>query len=147
MPSITSCDHTGITVTDLERSLAFWQDVMGCTLAHRFDAEGEMAAKITGVAGAALRIAMLDAPGGYRIELLQYTSPADRMHLRPRPCDVGSVHIAFTVDDIHGMKQKLVDAGCVVRGEPFGPPGMELVYMHDPDGTTIELMAQPKRMQ
>ncbi|KAJ7481030.1 hypothetical protein B0H11DRAFT_2232951 [Mycena galericulata] len=108
---ITSCDHTGITVSDIERSLAFWTNVMGCKLAYRTQAEGEDAHCITGVPGAALLIAMLDAPGGHRIELLQYLAPAERTHLRPRPCDVGSVHVAFTVDNIEEMVAGLLKAG------------------------------------
>ncbi|KAJ7137952.1 glyoxalase/bleomycin resistance protein/dioxygenase [Mycena epipterygia] len=144
---ITSCDHTGITVCDIERSLAFWTTVMGCKVAYRIKAEGEDARCITGVPGAELLIAMLDAPGGHRIELLQYLAPAERAHFRPRPCDVGSVHVAFTVDNIEEMLAGLLAAGCVVHGKPCGPPGRELVYLHDFDGVTIELMQQPKRME
>ncbi|KAJ7772889.1 Glyoxalase/Bleomycin resistance protein/Dihydroxybiphenyl dioxygenase, partial [Mycena maculata] len=106
----------------------------GCKLAYRTQSEGEDVHCITGVPGAELLIAMLDAPGGHRIELLQYLAPADRTHLRPRPCDVGSVHIAFTVDDIEEIVASLLEAGCVVKGRPRGPPGKELVYMHDFDG-------------
>ncbi|KAJ7154176.1 glyoxalase/bleomycin resistance protein/dioxygenase [Mycena filopes] len=144
---ITSCDHTGITVCDLERSLAFWTKVMGCSLAYRTQAQGEDAEGITGVPGADILIAMLDAPGGHRIELLQYLGPADRAHLTPRPCDVGNVHLAFTVDNLEEMLVGLLGAGCVVYGKPRGPPGRELVYVHDSDGVTIELMQQLKRME
>ncbi|KAJ6607211.1 Glyoxalase/Bleomycin resistance protein/Dihydroxybiphenyl dioxygenase [Mycena sp. CBHHK59/15] len=122
---ITSCDHTGITVCEIERSLAFWTDVMGCKLAFRIHSKGEDARCITGVPGAELLIAMLDAPGGHRIELMQYRylAPADRQHFRPRPCDVGNVHVAFTVDNIDEMLAALLDAGCVTHGKPRGPPG------------------------
>ncbi|KAJ7029412.1 hypothetical protein C8F04DRAFT_963013 [Mycena alexandri] len=107
---------------------------MGCTLAYRMQAAGEDAQCITGVPGAELLIAMLDAPGGHRIELLQYLAPADRKHFSPRPCDVGSVHLAFTVDNLEETMAGLLDAGCVVHGRPRGPPGKELVYLHDFDG-------------
>ncbi|KAJ6526214.1 hypothetical protein DFH09DRAFT_1371675 [Mycena vulgaris] len=120
--------------------------VMGCKLVYRVHPEGEDASLITGVPGAEILIAMLNAPGGHRIELLQYLAPAERAHHRPRPCDVGSVHLAFTVDNIEEMLAALLAAGCVVHGRPHGPPGEELVYLHDFDGVTIELMQQPKRM-
>ena len=29
-----AADHTGITVSNLERSLAFWRDVLGLELSH-----------------------------------------------------------------------------------------------------------------
>jgi hypothetical protein len=28
----------------------------------------------------------------------------------------------------------LLEAGCVVHGKPRGPPGQEVVYLHDFDG-------------
>lgn len=84
-----AADHTGITVTDLERSLAFWRDVLGFDLSHRAQLSGEFAAGVAGVPGAEISIAVVAAPGGHRIELLQYHQPADRAHLRPRPCGHG----------------------------------------------------------
>ena len=49
---IIAADHTGITVSNLERSLAFWRDVLGFELSHTAHQTGEMASEITGVAGA-----------------------------------------------------------------------------------------------
>src|SRR5437879_11968333 len=97
---ILAADHTGITVSNLERSLAFWRDVLGFELSHRVDQKGELAAEITGVPDAEISLAVLKAPGGHKIELLQYTAPAERQqHVDLRPCDAGSVHVALTVDD------------------------------------------------
>ncbi len=75
---IVGADHTGITVSNLERSLAFWRDVLGFELSHRAYQTGEMAKEITGVAGAEIKLAVLKAPGGHKIELLEYLAPPDR---------------------------------------------------------------------
>jgi glyoxylase I family protein len=40
---IISADHTGITVSNLERSLAFWRDVLGFELSHTAHQTGELA--------------------------------------------------------------------------------------------------------
>ena len=69
---IIAADHTGITVSNLERSLAFWRDVLGFELSHRAHQTGELAAEITGVPGAEISLAVLKAPGGHKIELLRY---------------------------------------------------------------------------
>ncbi len=45
---ILSADHTGITVSNLERSLAFWRDVIGFELSHTAHQSGELAKEITG---------------------------------------------------------------------------------------------------
>src|SRR5436305_13399192 len=91
---ILAADHTGITVSNLERSLAFWRDVLGFELSHRVDQKGELAAGITGVPDAEISLAVLKAPGGHKIELLQYTAPPDRkQRVAPRPCDFGPVQV------------------------------------------------------
>ena len=45
---IISADHTGITVSNLERSLTFWRDVLGFELSHIAHQTGKMACGITG---------------------------------------------------------------------------------------------------
>jgi glyoxylase I family protein len=141
---ILAADHTGITVSNLERSLAFWRDVLGFELSHRAHQTGELAAEITGVPGAEILIAVLKAPG-HKIELLEYRAPADRKQLQPRPCDVGSVHVALTTDDLDAVLTTIAASGWKAAGQPqtlqTGPnAGKRVVYVRDPDGTTVELM-------
>jgi glyoxylase I family protein len=146
---ILTADHTGITVSNLERSLAFWRDVLGFELSHRVHQTGELAAEITGVAGAEISLAVLKAPGGHKIELLQYIAPANRkQHVDLRPCDVGSVHVAFTVENLDTVLNQIAASGWKTAGKPqtlrSGPnAGKRVVYVRDPDGTTIEFMQPP----
>ena len=147
--SIIGADHTGITVSNLERSLEFWRDVLGFELSHTAHQTGELAREITGVAGAELKLAVLKAPGGHKIELLEYLAPPDRTkHADLRPCDVGSVHVALTVNDLDAVLQRIAASGWKTAGKPqtlqSGPnAGKRVVYVRDPDGTTIEFMQPP----
>lgn len=147
---ILTADHTGITVSNLERSLAFWRDVIGFELSHRTHQAGELAGEITGVPGAEISLAVVKAPGGHKIELLEYEKPADRnRHLEFRPCDVGHVHVALTVDDLDVVLNAIAASGWNGAGTPqilkSGPnAGKRVVYVRDPDGTTIEFMQMPK---
>jgi len=148
---IIGADHTGITVSNLERSLAFWRDVLGFELSHTAHQAGEMAKEITGVAGAEIKLAVVKAPDGHKIELLEYLAPPGRkqdVHLRP--CDVSHVHVALIVDDLDAVLQKIAESGWKAAGIPqtltAGPnAGKRVVYVRDPDGTTIELMQQPRQ--
>ena len=147
---IISADHTGITVSNLERSLAFWRDVLGFELSHRPHQTGELASEITGVAGAEILIAVLKGYG-HKIELLEYLAPADRKRVALRPCDVGSVHVAFTVDNLDAILNTITASGWKAAGTPqtitVGPnTGKRVVYVRDPDGTTIEFMETPQRV-
>ena len=65
--TVQAADHTGITVTDLERSLMFWRDVLGFDLSYRAQLSGEFVAGVTGVPGAEISMAMVTAPGGHRM--------------------------------------------------------------------------------
>lgn len=146
---VTAADHTGITVSDLERSLAFWRDVLGFEYSHSAQQSSEMAGEITGVAGADLKLAVVKAPGGHKIELLQYLGPSDRKHVDLRPCDVGSVHVALVVDDLDAVLQRIAASGWEAAGKPqmltTGPnAGKRVIYVRDPDGTTIEFMQLPR---
>lgn len=145
---IIAADHTGITVSDLERSLDFWQNVLGFKLSHRAHQTGELASEITGVPGAEISLAVLKAPG-HKIELLKYHHPPDRKNKGDlRPCDVGSAHVALTVDDLDAVLNTIVASGWKAAGKPqtlqSGPnAGKRVVYVRDPDGTTIEFMQPP----
>ena len=144
---ILAADHTGITVSNLEQSLAFWRDVLGFELSHRAHQTGELAAEITGVPGAEILIAVVKAPG-HKIELLEYLAPLERKPVYARPCDVGSVHVALTVDDLDAVLGAIAASGWKSAGQPqtlrSGPnAGKRVVYVRDPDGTTIEFMQPP----
>src|SRR3981081_3650152 len=133
---IIASDHTGITVSNLERSLAFWRDVLGFELSHQAHQTGELASKITGVAGAEISLAVLKAPG-HKIELLEYLAPPDRkQHVDLRPCDVGATHVALTVDDLDAVLSTIAASGWSAAGKPqilkSGPnAGKRVVYVRD----------------
>jgi catechol 2,3-dioxygenase-like lactoylglutathione lyase family enzyme len=99
------------------------------------------------VPGAEITIAVLKAPG-HRIELLEYHAPSDRKHVDLRPCDIGSSHVAFTVDDLDAVLDAIAASGWKAAGKPqtlqSGPnAGKRVIYVRDPDGTTIEFMQPP----
>ena len=145
---IIAADHTGITVENLERSLAFWRDVLGLELSHTAHQTGELAKEITGVTGSEIKLAVLKTPGGHKIELLEYLAPPDRTHSDVRPCDVGHAHVALLVDDLDTVLDRIAASGWKSAGKPqtlkMGPnAGKCVVYVRDPDGTTIEFMQPP----
>jgi catechol 2,3-dioxygenase-like lactoylglutathione lyase family enzyme len=95
---IERTEHTGITVSSLDEALSFWSGVMGFQHLYTWDFDrGSFLDELVGVKAAAARITMVTGPG-HLIELLEYRSPNDRQVMKPRSCDVGSVHVAFRVE-------------------------------------------------
>ena len=77
-------DHTAITVSDTDQSLAFYRDRLGMRVAGESENYGPEQEHLNSVFGARLRITALRAANGPGIELLQYLSPRGG---RPMPRD------------------------------------------------------------
>ena len=133
---IIGADHTGITVSNLERSLALWRDVLGFEFSHTAHQKGELAQEITGVEGAEIKLAVLRAPGGHKIELLEYLAPADRKRANLRPCDVGSVHVALLVEDLNAVLDRIAASGWA---SPCSPEKTACMWM----GISTALLGKP----
>jgi catechol 2,3-dioxygenase-like lactoylglutathione lyase family enzyme len=142
---ITKVEHTGITVTSLHDALEFWVGVLGFKHLHttRFPND-PFIENVVGVSGAALTLAMVEGPG-HAIELLEYSAPDNRKILKPRSCDVGSVHVAFLVDNLDALVDRVKQSGW----HPVGTPqtvaegdraGLRLAYVRGPDGVTLEFL-------
>jgi catechol 2,3-dioxygenase-like lactoylglutathione lyase family enzyme len=144
---IRGVSHTGITCSDLDRSIAFYRDVLGFPVTEKRRTGGPLMEQVTGVPGAVIDIAYVDAPG-HRIELLCYAAPEDRRPSTLRPCDPGFLHLSFDVEDIEGV----IDAVRPHGYEPVNPvatvtegPGKGLrgIYTRDPDGVVLEFLERP----
>ena len=93
--------HTGLTVFDIRRSLEFYRDVLGFEVVYEHEKSGGYLADVLGYPDAHLKIALLKLPRSeHRIELLQYISP-EGVHADVEPKNVGAVHVAYIVEDIH----------------------------------------------
>ena len=68
--------HTGYTVSDLDRSVAFYRDLLGCEVIAEQEKQGGYLAAIVGYPDAHVRMAHLRLPGGeHVVELFEYLTP------------------------------------------------------------------------
>lgn len=141
---ILSTNHTSFTVSNLQRTLAFFRDALGFEVTSVAPREAHMIQSITGVPGAGVMIGYVRG-AGHNIELIEYTGPSDRGQVRPRPCDVGFAHVAYNVENVdnaiaasapHGV----VPLGAVVTVDQGPNKGKRAVYLRDADGITIEFI-------
>jgi len=150
---ITGCDHIGIQVRDLDRSVRFYEDALGFTCTDRFTKSEPYVQRVVGYyPDVILDIAMLRIPGaGVELEILQYRG-VDGVPIDPATANPGTAHFCLFVDDLGELYDRLVAQGVEFVSPPeaaiAGPiAGQRLVYMKDPDGIRIELVercrAQP----
>jgi catechol 2,3-dioxygenase-like lactoylglutathione lyase family enzyme len=140
-------DHVSVTTNDLERSIAFYRDVIGLPLVDRGQLEGQELETLIRRAGARARWAELALGGGQVLELLQYLAP-DEDAVEQRPWRAGATHIGLAVESLDGVLSRLaaagVDASEVVTLTEPGWEGVRCVYSTDPDGVSIELLERPR---
>ena len=144
---VVATNHTSFTVSNLDRSVAFFTKCLGFELLHRGPRDPAVVARVVGIEGADIETAYVQAPG-HRVELIEYKGPADRGRVVSRPCDTGFAHIAFDVDDIDAA----LEAAAAYDVRPVGPvedmqhgpnKGGRVVYTRDADGVTVEFIQKP----
>jgi lactoylglutathione lyase len=112
-------------VTDIERSIDFWQNVMGIPLQSRTEIPGVLEA-------------VHQAPeGGSRIQLAQWLE-------REGPIDMGTSmwKIYVNTSDLQSLYEKAVAYGCEVESEPqrLDRWPVSVAFVKDPDGYLLELI-------
>ena len=126
--------HTGLSVPDLDRSLAWYCATFGFTPGFAFE-----------VPQAQLRGAFAVGPNGVAIELIERAGslpgplPADP----PQANELhGYNHIALAVGDLDEAYRHVVAAGARPVWNPRASPepGVRMAYVADPDGNLIELI-------
>ena len=149
MPDFTilATNHTSFTVSDLDRSVRLYTDVLGFALLNRSERDPGFTGRVVGVPGAHIDVAYVQAPG-HRLELIQYLKPDARGRVEARACDTGFAHVAFDVDDIDAVVAAVEKAGVAPLSAPQEIPagpnkGGKAVYTRDPDGCTIEFIQRP----
>jgi catechol 2,3-dioxygenase-like lactoylglutathione lyase family enzyme len=144
--SILSFNHTAFTVSDLDRIIPFFCDLLGFELTSRAPRDGRLIGRMTAIEGVEVEIAYVNGPG-HRIELIQYKAPADRGIVVPRLCDAGAAHVALNVTGIEALVAASAAYGFTPVGEIIeidaGPNrGSRVVYLRGPDGITVEYIQQ-----
>ncbi|SEV79765.1 VOC family protein [Natrinema salifodinae] len=133
-----SAHHVGITVADLEETLAFYRDVLDLSVIDRFSVGGQAFADAVDVAGASADFAHLEADGT-RIELVEYEpeargSPAAGLN------QPGAKHVGLAVDDLDAFYEALPDDVSTISEPRTTESGTSILFLRDPEGNLIEVL-------
>lgn len=140
-PRILNFDHVGITVSDLDRAAAFFV-ALGLGVGDRMQMEGEFVDTVIGIPNSRSEILALRLPdGGTWLELSTFTHPE---HEPGSPNamsnELGLRNIAFEVDDLQAMVDRLAAAGYgLVGGIGQYEQMWRMAYVRGPDGIIVAL--------
>ena len=120
----TSIDQYCINVTDLEKSLAFWETALGLTITHRIEEENFTEVVLAG-------------EDGHRIQLASHHDKTD-----PIEHGNGFWKLYLNTDDCAGLYQRCMDAGAesVMAPQLLEQWPVTAAFVLDPDGYTIEIL-------
>lgn len=140
--AVQNFSHVCIGVSDIEASLAFYTAVLGMDVVFDVELEGAGLDSVTG--GAAQRGRMIGGLiGGVMVELLSL-GPSTRVPECPSGPHLGYTNVSFRVDDLDTTYDAVQRHHPGVRAEPpVDIGGVRMFFIHDPDGTPIELLELP----
>lgn len=131
--------HTGLSVSDMERSLELYRDILGMEVEWDATVEGiPEFGTIIGLPGVRERIVMLRL-NNCRIELFQFYKPKGKK-INRRQCDLGYMHVAFVVDELDEICRKLTEKGIEFYSKAEDLGVFRVIFFKGFDGETIELM-------
>jgi catechol 2,3-dioxygenase-like lactoylglutathione lyase family enzyme len=141
----------GVTVSDVDRSMAFYAEVLGFEPVSDIELAGPEYERLQGVFAMRARVVRMRL-GTEEIELTEYLAPRGR----PVPPDSRSndhwfQHIAIVVSDMDAayrrlQHHKVVHASSGPQRLPDWNPnagGIRAFYFEDPDGHTLEVLSFP----
>ena len=141
--------HVGLTVSDLDRSIAFYRDILGLAFQGEIFMDGEETDKMFRRANCKARVAYLNGSKAVEappVELIQFVD--SEIHKTPSDLFATSIsEVCFYTDNIDSVYKHLVDHNVECLSEPqyfdFRSDGFgesRAFYFRDPDGIILEMM-------
>ncbi len=138
-----SLPHLVLTVSDLDRSVRFYRDVLGLLVEGEAEVEGGPAVGMLDLPGARFRQAAL-WKAGLCLLLREYRAPKALPRRGGGMNQLGFTHLSFNVHDLPGTLDaarrfgvEMMDDTAVVL-DPSQPP--VAIFLRDPDGQLLELL-------
>lgn len=128
--------HVGVSVADLDASIAWWETVLRFKLERRYT-----------LATIPAEIAVL-SNGALHVELLKVPAPRAADAERRIPDDdlqtCGNKHVAFSVENVRAFVETLKARGADIVWIKDLPNGRSASFIRDNEGNLIEFVQWPK---
>ncbi|MED1408349.1 MULTISPECIES: VOC family protein [Bacillus] len=140
-------NHVGITVSNLEKSIVFYEALTGKKVSNIDEIGGKRMAQTQGLEDTRIKYANLHLDN-LNIDILEYVVPkSDKASYSNN--QISAMHLCFEVEDIDAAVERLKAIGVQPDGEPIvfqeedglkSGFGTGVAYFRDPDGTNLELI-------
>ena len=140
-PGVTNFVHVGLVVEDLDETVRFLA-LLGLDCSEPGMFSGEWIDRIIGLENVTVEVVMARVPDGTDMfEVVRFHSPsAGAQELAPAANRPGLRHVAFKVDNVRGVVDRVREAGWDTVGEIVDYEHMFLLcYVRGPEGLIVEL--------
>lgn len=134
--------HIGIVVSDLDKALYFYRDLLGLNIVKDMNEQGPFIDRILNLRNVSVRTVKMAAGDGNLVELLHFKSHSAVTEKQKDIYSVGCSHVAITVENLDEEYKRLMKEDIFFNSPPqYSPDGYaKVAFCKDPDGTLIELV-------
>ena len=144
---IKKLDHASISISDMNRSLAFYRDMLGMKVEFEEETSGEKFGSVMGATGEFRALVVKFEEG---LELIQFISPAG-VKLNSKPWDIGAILLDFEVSELDDLYKELKEKGVkfispltLLKSPNSDDDSLKIVQLYGPDGERIVLVESKK---
>lgn len=134
--------HVGLVVSDIERALKFYRDLLGLKIQSTTNEKGDFISQLIAKEKVELKTVKLSADdNATRIELIEFSNPESNQNKKIELFNRGFTHIALTVNNLDELYLRLRKAGIKFNCHPkLSPNGMlKVTFCRDFEGNYLEL--------
>lgn len=134
--------HLVVGVTDMDRALEFYRDLLGMDVVFDQSISGEPFDAALGSASSQEGRVVGGVVGGIMLELLSLGAGTPIPAGKRRPF-LGNQSISLSVTDLDSTYRHVKDAGYEPDQAPFAISGVRMFFVKDPDGMPVEFIEFP----
>ncbi len=137
--------HVGLVVSNIEKALKFYRDLLGLKLEGSTDEYGDFISDLFARDGIELKTQKLSADdNATRIELIEFSNPESNQNEKVELFNQGFTHIALTVNNLDELYGRLKDAGVKFNSTPklSTNKSLKVTFCKDFDGNYVELIQE-----
>jgi catechol 2,3-dioxygenase-like lactoylglutathione lyase family enzyme len=132
----------GIVVNDLEKSIHFWQELIGFKVVLDNIEPSPYIEELLSLNASNLRTVKFSDNNGFIVELLKFASPSNNSDWQGDLSTIGLTHIALTVENVEEVVNKLNEFSYTSLSKIMKSPNgqVKVVFINGPENLKLELV-------